>query len=119
MTNLLSSNLSAICEDEMSFSKLFTLPPDSNLTMRDFQDTICGVNINVTKLVSELEKSVPGFKDFLAAVSNIMWLYATWFVLNKGLSTDKKAMIWSWYNQIPHSAEDVEVLFKTKMSFYI
>ena len=72
MTDLLSSNLSAVCEDETAFGKLFSLPPESNLTMRDLQDTVCGVNLNITKLVSELEKSVPGFKDMLDAVSMLM-----------------------------------------------
>ena len=72
MTDLLTSNLSGICEDETSFGKLFSLPTDSNLTMRDLQDTVCGVNLNITKLVSELEKSVPGFKDFLEVVSMVM-----------------------------------------------
>ena len=69
MTELFSSDLGSMCQDGQLFSKLFTVPADSNLTVQDLKDTVCGVNLNITKLVEELELSVPGFKDFLKAVS--------------------------------------------------
>ena len=90
MTDLLSSNLTGLCEDVNLFSDLFTIPADMNLTMNDLHDTVCGVNINITKLVVELEKSMPGFKRFLNAVS--MVLHMSW-VLKRSVSI--RGFFWS------------------------
>ncbi|XP_060072042.1 uncharacterized protein LOC132551915 [Ylistrum balloti] len=66
LVNYLMNNLDQLCTNRSIFEGIFKVPPGNNIDLGQMYSSICGLDINITKMFEEIIQNVDGLSDVFA-----------------------------------------------------